>query len=329
MAVEVLKQIYKPSMTVGQVYVRPYGATTAHMPIGNVLELGLEHTEDVQRQDDMTVLGGGTHAEVRRVTEVKIKAKLADLNVVNLARATLGTAAGIEAGTVANEPHVAALGGLLPLAHIAPTAMTVTKPSGTATVPDEQHTGVNKGDLVALANASPSAVSVKVGATLGAATLIAAAGNYTVEATGIQVLAGATDIPDGSTLWVTYTHPTGTVVPMAGNYLVMPEGLLVLDNAANIIAGDTLAVSYSYGAYAAVEALTTKAPELEFLFGGLNEADSGKPVIVNVWRASQGVTKALSLINKGFGALDVEGTVLQDPTKTGGGISKYYRTRLA
>lgn len=327
MAVEVLKKIYRPSMTVGPVYARPYGATTAPMPVGNVLELGLEHTEDVQRQDDMTVLGGGTHAEVRRVTEVKVKMKLADLNVVNLARASLGTVAGIEAGT-ASETYAAALGGLLPLAHIDPSAVTITKPGGTTTVPDEQHAAVDKGDMVVLAHANPTAVSVKVGATLGAATLVAAADNYTVQSTGVQVLADAADIPDGSTLWITYTYPTGTVVPMAGNYLLRPEGILVLENALNIQAGDALSVGYSYGAYAAIEALTTKAPELELLFGGLNEADSGKPVVVNIWRASQGITKALSLINKGFGSLDVEGTVLQDPTKTGAGISKYYRTRM-
>jgi hypothetical protein len=328
MAVEVLKKIYKPSMTVGQVYARPYGSTAAPMPVGNVLELGLEHTEDVQRQDDMTVLGGGTHAEVRRVTEVKVKMKLADLNVVNLARASLGTVAGIEAGTT-SEVHTAALGGLLPLGHIAPTAVAITKPGGTADVADEQHAGVNKGDLVALTHAAPSAVTVKVGADLGTATTVAASGNYTVQAAGIQVLADAADIADASTLWVSYTYSTGTVVPMAGNYLVLAEGIRVLENAADIQAGDALTVSYSYGAYAAIEALTTKAPELELLFGGLNEADSGNPVVVNVWRASQGVTKALSLINKGFGALDVEGSVLQDPTKTGAGISKYYRTRMA
>lgn len=327
--IEVLKKIYKPSMTVGQVYARPYGATTAPMPIGNVLELSLEHTEDVQRQDDMTQLGGGTHAEVRRVTDVKVKMQLADLNVVNLARATLGTVAGIESGTVANEPHTASLGGLLALTHIAPTNVVVTKPSGTADAADEEHAGVNKDDLVVLDHAAPSAVTVKVGATLGSATLVAAAGNYTVEATGIHVLANATDIPDASTLWVSYTYPTGVVVPMAGNYLVMPEGLRVRDDAADIVDGDTLSVSYSYGAYASIEALTTKAPELELIFGGLNEADGGQPCVVNIWRASQGVTKALTLVKKGFGALDVEGTVLQDPTKVGAGISKYYRQRMS
>ncbi|MBF9263606.1 hypothetical protein [Paracidovorax cattleyae] len=255
MAVEVIKKIYKPSMTVGQVYAAPYGSTGMLTPVGNVLELALEHAEDVQRQEDMTALGGGTHAEVRRVTEVKISMKLADLNVVNLARASLGTVAGIEAGTVANEPlTVAGLGRLLPLQHIDPTALTIKK-----------------------------------GATEAAAT----------------------------------------PVDMAGNYLVKPEGIYVLDGATGIAPADKLWVSYSYGAYAAIEALTTKTPELQLLFGGLNEADSGKPTVVDIWRASQGITKTLTLINKGFGALDVEGTVLQDPTRVGTGISKYYRTRLS
>ncbi len=255
MAIDVIKKVYNPSMTVGQVYAKAYGTAALPAPVGNVLELGLEHTEDVQRQDDMTQLGGGTHAEVRRVTEVKVKLKLADLNVVNLARATLATAAGIEAGDVTDEAFtVTALGVLLPLLHISPTAVVVKK-----------------------------------GATSAAATPVA----------------------------------------MEGNYQVTDAGVVLLDGAPGITVTDKLWVSYSHGAYAAIEALTTKAPELQFLFAGLNEADSGKPVVVDIWRASQGVTKALSLINKGFGALEIEGTVLQDPTKVGAGISKYYRTRLS
>lgn len=253
MAIEVIKQIYKPSMTVGQLYARAYGSTALHMPVGNVLELSLEHSEDVQTQEDMTRLGGGTHAEVRRVKEVKMKAKIADLNVVNLARAVLGTVESIDAGDVADEPYVATLGGLLPLTHISPTAFVLKK-----------------------------------GATAGAATPVA----------------------------------------MAGNYEVRPEGVLLLPEAVGVANSDLLWASYSYGAYAAIEALTTKAPELDLLFGGLNEADGGNPAVTNIFRASQGVTKSLTLIGKGFNALDVEGTVLLDPTKTGTGISRYYRTRM-
>ena len=245
----VITETYKPSMTVGQVYARPYGSAAAPMPIGNVLELALEHKEQVIKQPDMSRLGGGTHAEVRRIEEVTVKMKLADINVVNLARATMGTLQAVAMGTVADEAHVATLGGLVRLAHIQPTAVVLKK-------------GV-------------------------------------------------------------------TVVAAAGNYEVRPEGIYILPTATDLTAADAITVAYSYGEYAAIEALTTKAVELELTFGGLNEADEGKAVLVEIWRASQGVSKALSLINKGFGALEIEGTVLQDPTKVGAGISKYYRTRLS
>ena len=255
MPLEILKKVYKPTLTVGQVYAKPYGSTAPLTAIGNVLELSLEHSEDVKKQDDMTQLGGGTYAEVRRVNEVKIKMKISDLNVVNLARATLGTMSGIEAGTVEGEEFtVSALGVLLPLLHIAPTSVVVKK-------------GATKQDAQAVA--------------------------------------------------------------MEGNYVVKPEGIVLLSGAPGLTADDKLWVDYSYGEYACVEALTTKAPELQFLFGGLNEGADGDPVIVDIWRASQGVTKALTLINKDFGALDVEGTVLKDPSKSGTGISQYYRTRMA
>ncbi len=116
----IIKQIYKPSMTVGPVYARPYGSTQQPMPIGNVLELSLEHNEEVQTQDDMTRMGGGTHAEVRRVKEVKVTMKLADLNVTNMARGLLGAASVVASGTVEDEPHAATLGGLL-LLSVAPS----------------------------------------------------------------------------------------------------------------------------------------------------------------------------------------------------------------
>ena len=46
---------------------------------------------------------------------------------------------------------------------------------------------------------------------------------------------------------------------------------------------------------------------------------------MDLWRVSQGVTKQLSLVNKGFTTLDIEGEVLKDPTKSGVGVSQYMR----
>ncbi len=255
MAQEFLRKVFKPSLTVGQVYAKPYGSSAPMTPIGNVLDLSLDQSEDVQTQEDMTQLGGGTYSEVRRVKDVKMKAKLGDLNFVNLTRSAFGTLSGIEAGTVVAESFaVTSTGVLLPLAHIAPTQVVVKK-------------GAIKADAAE--------------------------------------------------------------VDMAGNYLVKPEGIVLLDGAPDITTGDKLWIDYSFGEYACIEALTTKAPELQFMFGGLNEADSGNPVVVDIWRASQGVTKTLTLINKSHGSLDVEGTVLKDPTKSGAGISPFYRVRMA
>lgn len=248
-----IQKIYRPSMTVGQVYAKPYGVNVLPLPVGNVLELKIEHDEDVQTQEDMTVLGGGLHGEVRRIKAVKISMKMADLNPVNLARATQATAADVNGGTVTDEPHGCTLGGLIRLGHIAPTDVTLKK-----------------------------------GATADAATVVPES-NYEVRAEGLYLQPDATGLSDADKLWVSYT----------------------------------------YGAYVTIEALTTKAVELELSFGGMNEADSGKPSVVDVFRVSQGVTKSLDLIGKGFGSLDVSGSVLQDPTKTGAGISKYYKTSLA
>lgn len=254
MALEVLTKVYKPMMTVGPVYARPWGSAVMPTPVGNVLDLTINHTEDVQKQGSMERLGGGTHAEVRRVTEINVAMRMADVNVINLARAALGTVSGIAAGTVTDEPFtVSGLGCLLPTLHVGGTGVTIKK-----------------------------------GPTAGAATPVTMAGNW---------------------------EPRG-------------EGVYILPDAADIAAADKLWVSYGYGDYAVIEALTQKSVELELLFGGMNEAESGKPHVVNLWRCSQGVTQQLSLLNTGFNGLTVNGTILEDPTKTGSGVSKYYRSRM-
>lgn len=330
----IIKRVFAPAALVGQVYARERGSTAAPMPIGNVLELELSHKEDVQKQPDMTALGGGTHAEMRRVTDVEVKMKLADLNVPNFARASLGSVHGVEGGTVANEAHTVMRGGLLRTAHIGAKNVVLRKgtAAGTATATDEQHVGVNKGALVPLDNltAAPATnVTVRVGADVATATPLTAAGNYAVVAGGIQVDAAAPDVANGSVFWVNYTYATvGTVIPAAGNYEVRAAGVYVLPEAADLADGDAVSLSYEYGSYAVIEALTTKAKELELLFEGLNEADDGKPCIVEIWRASQGVASAIGLVaDKGFASLPVTGAVLKDDTKTGVGVSKYYRVR--
>ena len=245
---QIIRRTFAPAALVGQVYAREHGDSGAPMPIGNVLALELSHKEDVQKQPDMTALGGGTHAEMRRVTEVELRMTLADINVTNLARATLGTTRGVEGGTVTAEAHTVTLGGLLRTEHLGPSTVVVNK--------------------------------------------------------------------------------SGTPVPAAGNYEVRASGVYVLPDAADLQDADAVTLDYTYGSYAVIEALTTKARELELVFEGLNEADDGKPAVIEIWRASQGVSSSIALLadNK-FMNLQVSGAVLKDDGKTGTGVSKYYRVR--
>ena len=247
-AIEIIKKTYRPVARVGKFYAAVYPSQVL-LPMGNVLEASTEQTESVEKQDDMTAVGGGTHAELRRVTGVLFKAKVADLSIVNLSRAMRGTVTPQDAGTVTDAPYIATLGALIPL----------------------PHTGV-------------SSLVVKVGATVGAAVVVDAAG-----------------------------------------YELRPEGVWLKDDAAGVANADKLWISYSHADQVVIEALTAQAPQLYIRFAGLNEVDSAKPSVVDLWRVSQGVTKQLALIQKGFTTLDIEGELLMDPTKEGEGISKYMR----
>lgn len=251
-AQNIVKQIYRPAALVGQVYAKAYGATDILRPIGNVLELVTEYKEEVETQDNMTIAGGGIHSERRRVTGATTKAKLADINIVNIARAVFGVISPEDAGTVTDAPYKAYLNALLPLPHI-----------------------------------GLSAVTIKVGATPLAATPVSAPGNFEVRPEGIWFLADAPGLDDA----------------------------------------DDIFVSYSYADQVVVEHLVTKAPELQMRFAGVNEVNEGKPAIVDLWRVSQGIAKQLALVQaKGFLNLEVEGSLMEDPTRTGVGISKFMRT---
>lgn len=242
-----ITEIYKPMFNVGKVYARPYGVAAPKAEIGNVLQLTLTHEETVVKQQDFTRLGGGTHAQVRRVGAVTIALTMADLNLVNFARSTFGTASESEAGTVTDEPYKAFKGGLIRLPHLDVTSVAIKK----------------------------------------ASTPVAAAGNYEVRPEGIYILPGTT-----------------------------------------LTDADDVLISYAHGITGTIEALTTAPPELELTFGGLNEAQSGKPVVVDAWRVGQGIAQNLALMSGNFMGLAVEGEVLVDPTKSGNGISRFYRVQF-
>ena len=128
---------------------------------------------------------------------------------------------------------------------------------------------------------------------------------------------------------VVVTNSAATTTYVAGvDYEVKGGGLLILETSV-ITNGQSLKTDYAFAEYTKVEAMTTGAVILELHFEGLNEADSGKPVILDVYRAQLSPTKALSLLGDKFSDLEVEAEVLKDPSKSGTGISQYMRVKMA
>jgi hypothetical protein len=128
---------------------------------------------------------------------------------------------------------------------------------------------------------------------------------------------------------VTVTDSAGTTTYVANTDYEVRAGGIYIMTAGAITNAQSLKVDYTYAGYDQVEAMTTGAVTLELHFEGLNEANSGKPVIVDVWRAQLSPTKALSLLGDKFAELDVEAEVLADTSKTGVGVSQYFRVRMA
>lgn len=330
---QIIKRTFEPTALVGQVSARKYGTTGAFIPLGNVLALTLQHTESEETMPNMTRQGGGVYASRRRVTAANIEMTLGDLSVANVARACQATVHGVDSGSVASEPHTVTLGGKLRTEHmgISNVRLYVGAAPGTATVTDEQHLAVDKGDLITLAHGDVSNVVVRAGAAIGTATALTMAGNYTlVGGNQIQVLADAPDVTDGQGMWVSYQHPTGTLVPAAGNYEVGPRSVYVYPEAEDLADDDEVFLAYDYGSYALMEAMTAEPVELELMLEGLNETGNKKPTVVEVWRVSQGVAASIALLaEQGFANLPVTGTLVEDPTKLGDAVSKFYRVGKA
>ncbi len=242
--------VYYPYLGSGKIYARVAGAAAGLMELGNASKLELAVKEDKQKLKDYSKPGGGTYASVSRIDSVSLQMTLNDLNKTNVARAVFGTESAVAGAAVVDEAVVAYKGALVPLAHINPTAVTVT--------------------------------------SADAVTTYTAGVDYEVRASGIFVLA-----------------------------------------AGAITDAQALKVDYTYAAYDKVEAMTQGAIILELHFEGLNEANSGKPVIVDVYRAQLSPTKALSLLGDKFADLQVEAELLADTSKVGEGISQYFRVKMA
>lgn len=129
------------------------------------------------------------------------------------------------------------------------------------------------------------------------------------------------------------TNMAGTTTYLAGrDYELSAAGLFIPD-ASTVVnpTGPTFApnlkVTYDHEAYTNIEAATKALTEIELLFEGLNEAENGKPAIVDLWRMALPPANELALIGAELGKLEFSAELLKDPRRASN-ESPFYRAQF-
>lgn len=162
---------------------------------------------------------------------------------------------------------------------------------------------------------------------------LAVAGSVTAVATGAVVdevvkgylgsLVRLTNPPSAIT---TVKNSAGSTTYVAGtDYNMSPAGLMIPSGSTIVDAAD-LKVSYTRAAHDRIEAAMTTATVLEVVVEGLNEVDTGAPVITDMWRVSFPPASELALLGDKLGELKFTTELLADGNK-GSGVSAFFRVQ--
>ncbi|HEU4589377.1 MAG TPA: hypothetical protein VFS13_00600 [Steroidobacteraceae bacterium] len=126
-----------------------------------------------------------------------------------------------------------------------------------------------------------------------------------------------------------------TVAPAVGSgsyalgtdYVRTTSGIEILDSG-SIVDATAILVGYTPLASTALEFLTQAAGQYKLLFEGLNEANSGKSVVVKGHNARLGALGTLPLIGSEFASIQVNGDLLKDLSIVTAGKSQYFSAQM-
>ncbi|MFI8383355.1 hypothetical protein [Pseudomonas sp. NPDC079086] len=126
-----------------------------------------------------------------------------------------------------------------------------------------------------------------------------------------------TEFPGPKTITLTKTSDSTPIALAAVN--VSAAGLSVPKDSAVITAPTQATIAYTSTQATRIEPLVEAGAEYRLVFDGLNEAESGRPVIVEVWRWKAPPAEELALIDgENPGKLLAKGEVLADSTRKPG-----------
>lgn len=126
----------------------------------------------------------------------------------------------------------------------------------------------------------------------------------------------------GATNVVVKNEAGTTTYDLGDDYTLDPAGFPVIKEGGAIVDGSTIKVDYSYAKHATIQALVTSGKRYRHVFVGLNEARSGKPVVIELFIVKHSPA-SLSFIGSEFQGMEFTAKVQKDPSKVGVGLSQY------
>lgn len=106
------------------------------------------------------------------------------------------------------------------------------------------------------------------------------------------------------------------------DYSINAAGFPEIIEGGAITAGQAIQVDYAYAKHVTIQALVKSGKRFKMVFIGLNEARSGKPVVIEVFKVNHSPA-SLSFIGDEFQGMEFTAKAEKDATKTGSGISQY------
>lgn len=159
-------------------------------------------------------------------------------------------------------------------------------------------------------------------ASVIAAGSVAAASNPVVAFKGgfIPTAPGATA--------VVVTNAAASTTYVAGTDYSLTGGGIVVLTAGAIVDAQSIRVGYTNAALDAVDIITGAFGSYQLWLDGLNEMESGNPVLIEIYKFKFGPAAALAMISDDPAELAVTGKLEADTSKTGAGVSQYMKVKI-
>ena len=293
----------------GPISIQALSGNTAPIAIGNCKALSLKIDTDRKARVDYQGSGGGELDVVERITAMTGEMTVDDFKPENLARALRGDAAMVSSAVVSGES----------------VTLYASSKAFFASIPDpDAAITVSIGVSAAWVAATVYAVGAKIVET--GRLYVVTVGGTSHAITEPTWPTNGTTVTDGAVTW----KDLGSTTLVAGtHYQRTSSGIEALAAATQFDAyGTVLTVGYTKNAQYLIQALTDSGTEYLMVFDGLNEVDSGNPIVARLHRVKFSPTAGLDLIGDDFGELAMEFSVLKDEGITTTGLSQYMQIAM-